>query len=427
MTPHPSGAQATADLTRSRSAAAAFRSACRVMAVLDVLLPGDEEVGRLAGARAYLEERFNKLTTLEPGSGPFNAMLRELEHGVVLMEQELSKADAEIPMPWFRLHFDPRRASSEALADYASVLGRNAGDDPARLDRVQLLLTRLVHNFMGSDGVKSPSLRSLLSEALPPSQVDNHTRNSAVAFFREAARRLASFKSLSELTQSGFFVDTRGYKLSLRKNILDPEVMATVIEFNEGISAAIDRLAKSDVPNDAALEAHMADVDQRIRQLFKDLRTDDPAAMLDFEKRVAKNTARKKKPKPKAWTAPRRPGARKDSRLKWQYPVIVIGLIVFWVTLPADKNLVELPPNDVMTYSPVLVSASLSPTPPRPPKLLLGHVNKSRWALMSMTERRDAAEQLSIQLDKHGLEAATVTMEGQVVMQINRGALLLVQ
>lgn len=420
-------AQASADLGRSRTAAATFRSACRVMAVLDVMLPGDEEVGRLGGARVYLEERFNKLTTLEPGSTAFNDLLRELESGVVLMEQELAKVDAEIPMPWFRLHFDPKRASSEALADYASLLGRHAGDDPARLDRVQLLLTRLVHNFIGDDGLQSTPLRALLGEALPPTSVDAKSRESAVAFFREASRRLAGFKTLAELTQSGFFVDTRGYKLSLRQNILDPEVMATVIEFNESISGSIDRLAKSDVPQDSAIEQHMAEVDERIRQLFKDLRTDDPAAMLDFEKRVAKNQVRKQKPKPKAWNAPRKPGVKRPSRIKWQYPVLIIGLLLFWFTRPADTNLVELSANDVMSYSPVLVSASVSPLPPRQPKLLLGHVNKSRWALMSMQERRDAAEALAKQLDSHGLDAATVMMEGQVVIQINKGALLLVQ
>jgi hypothetical protein len=396
------------------------------MAVLDVMLPGDEEVGQLAGARAYLEERFNKLTTLEPASESFRALLTELERGVELMEQELAKVDAGIPMPWFRLHFDPRTASSEALADYASLLGRNAGEEPARLDRVQLLLTRLVHNFVGDAGVKSPSLRSLLNEALPPSAVDGRTRDSAVAFFREAAKRLQAFKTLSELTGSGFFVDTRGYKLSLRKNILDPEVMATVIEFNEGISAAIDRLAKSEAPQEAALEQHMAEVDQRIRQLFKDLRTDDPAAMLDFEKRVAKNDERKKKPKPKKWAAPRRPGLR-SRKVAWQYAALVLGVIALVATLPADKNLTELPPDQVLSYSPVLVSASLSPPPPRPARLLLGHVNKSRWALMSLPQRREAAEQLAKQLDAHNLEAATVLLEGQVVMQINRGALLVVQ
>jgi len=416
-----------ADVSRSRQAAATFRSACKVMSVLDVMLPGDEEVGRMLGARAYLEERFNRLTTLEPGSRPFDVLLAELEGGLIAMEQELAKVDSGIPMPWFRLHFDPKRATSEALADYASLLGRHAGDDPARLDRVQLLLTRLVHNFVGDDGGASVSLRTLLAEALPPSPVDVKTRESAVTFFREAAKRLAGFKSLSELTGSGFFVDTRGYKLSLRKNILDPEVMATVIEFNEGISAAIDRLAKSELPQAGALEQHMVEVDQRIRQLFKDLRTDDPAAMLDFEKRVAKNDARKKKPKPKAWTAPRRPGVRTGRRFQWQYAVLIVGALVFFVTLPSRTNLAELPPDQVLGWSPVLVAASLSPPPPRPPRLLLGQVNKSRWALMNAQQRRAAANQLAETMKERNIEAATVMMEGQVVIQIERGTLLMVQ
>ncbi len=416
-----------AEVSRSRRAAAGFRAACRVMAVLDVMLPGDEEVGRMMGARAYLEQRFNRLTTHEPGSRAFDQLLAELEAGVLAMEQELSKVDGGIPMPWFRLHFDPRRATSEALADYASLLGRSAGDDPARLDRVQLLLTRLVHNFVGKDGVGAPSLRALLVEALPPSPIDDKTRAAALAFFRDAAQRLAGFKALGELTQSGFFVDTRGYKLSLRRGILDPEVMATVIEFNASISATIERLAKSELPAAGALEQHMVEVDKRIRQLFKELRTDDPAALIEFEKRVAKNDSRKKRPKPKAWAAPRRPGVKRGRGFSWSYVVLAVGVVLFFVTLPANPNLVELPPNEVVSYSPVLVSAGVSPLPPRPPRLLLGQVNRAKWALMSAKERREAAQALADALKKRGLAAATVMMEGQVVIQIDRGQLMIVQ
>jgi hypothetical protein len=147
--------------------------------------------------------------------------------------------------------------------------------------------------------------------------------------------------------------------------------------------------------------------------------------MLDFEKRVAKNDTRKKKPK--KWSAPRRPGVRRGRRFQWQYAVLIAGAILFVVTLPSNTNLTELPPDQVMSWSPVLVAASLSPPPPRPPHLLLGQVNKSRWALMSAQQRRASAQQLADKMKQQNIEAATVMMEGQVVMQIERGTLLMVQ
>src|SRR4051794_33271162 len=113
-------------------------------------------------------------------------------------------------MGWFREHFDPSQASSVALSDYATVLGRHADVDPTRLDRIQFLLTRLVSFFVSPEDDSPARRRQLLAEALPASSLAASTRETVIAFCHDAIRRLGPFNRLKELIDSGFFVDVRG-------------------------------------------------------------------------------------------------------------------------------------------------------------------------------------------------------------------------
>lgn len=412
-------------LARARNAASSFRALNRVIGLLTGMLPDTDEGNELVEIRDRLEREFNQLVTtsglaLEDG-------IRKLESEVVQLEARVEALDRGIPMGWFREHFDASQASSVALADYASLLGRHVQDSSLRLDRVQFLLTRVVSFFMDPADATPARRRSLLTEALPPVTLDETSRQTAVAFFADAAKRVKSFERLKQLIDSGFFVDVRGYKLSLRQNLLDPEVMAAAIELNEAINDNLRRLAAADSPEGKELEAHLADVDAHIKSIFHKLREDESKTQEHFDRWLALN-AQKRARKPgtsfKDFKPPGEKAKRFDRRVVMSV-ILAVLLVVTWVRWPGGGALKEVPAGDLSSLSPLLVSGSVAP--PDNPRIFVGQIDKSRWALLPLDERRKEADALTQKLSARGLLAATVMMEQQVVVQIEQGRVLLVQ
>lgn len=412
-------------MERARRASEQFRGHCRVLGLISPLVPNTAEHEELESLSKSVEAGFNALVLLD-GVTQDDA-LRKLESSVQQLEQKLEGLDAQIPMGWFREHFDASQASSVALADYATLLGRYAGVDPSRLDRIQFLLTRLVSFFVSPED-DSPALRrQLLAEALPPPTLAAGTREAVVAFCHDATRRLGSFTRLKELIDSGFFVDVRGYKLSLRQQLLDPDVMTAVIELNEATSATLDRLAEAEAAQGKALEEHLAEVDLRIKAIFKQVRVDESEKTQRFEawlKGSAEARASgKKRPTARDYMAI---GAnpREDRRLVLGAIALVL-LLVLLFRLPTEQHLHTLSSAECVELSPLLVSGAVSPE--KAPRILVGAVDKSRWALMDVPARREAALKLAEKVAARGWVAATVMLEEQVVMQIEAGNVLVVQ
>ncbi len=379
-----------------------------------------EELEKLARAT---EAGFNALVLLQ--GNELDDSLRKLESNVSVVEQKLEALEAQIPMGWFRAHFDPSHASSVALADYATLLGRNAGVDPSRLDRIQFLLTRLVSFFVSPEDDTPGRRRQLLAEALPPPSLAPATREAVVAFCHDAIRRLGSFTRLKELIDSGFFVDVRGYKLSLRQQLLDPDVMTAVIELNEATSATLSRLAEAEQQQGTELEQHLAEVDLRIKAIFAQLRDDESEKIKEFEDWLERSKGDR--------AAGRAPGAREflalhanrreDKRLLLG-AVALILLLVMIFRLPSTGALHELSPAECAALSPLIVSGAITE---KTPAIFVGTVDKSRWALMDAASRSEVALELARQVNQRGWSAATVMLEEQVVMQIESGNVLVVQ
>ena len=389
-------------------------------------MSGDREVNELLNVRERLEKKFAELTTMEPGHPKFEILLSELESAVVLLEQGVMKIDNTMPMGWFRGHFNASKFSSEGLADYAALIGRYAGDDPARLDRAQLLLTRLMISFLGGDAqaLASAHIRTLLAEALPPSLIDTETRGAAIEFFKTSAARIAAFRSLEELTRSSFFLDVRGYKLSLRKGVLDPEVMAAAIELNQTVNESIDKLAKKESRDNVSFDEHMKGVDLKIRALFKDLRTDDSREVEQFEDRIKTNL--RLAAKTGLITFDETFKARNVFR--WvAAATILIGSVLLWIQTHTEKPLTLISLSETESISPWLVTATVVPPPPSPARLMIGRINKRKWAVLNASQRSDVAHTLAETMKSRGMIAATVMLEDQVVIQIESGTVLIAQ
>jgi hypothetical protein len=396
----------------------------RVLALISPLLRNTAELEELEALAKPLEGGFNALVLLE-GLAMEDA-LRKLESGVAQLEQKVHTLDAQIPMGWFREHFDASQSSSVALADYASLLGRHAGVDSTRLDRIQFLLTRLVSFFISPEDDTPALRRQLLAEALPPSTLTPTTREAVVAFCHDAIRRLGTFTRLKELIDSGFFVDVRGYKLSLRAQLLDPDVMTAVIELNEATSETLDRLAEAEQEG-KALEEHLAEVDLRIKSIFKQLRVDESAETQKFEawiKGSAVARAGGKRPRKAAEYMAIHANAREDKRLLLGGITLVLFLVMLF-RFPSSQKLHTLTPAECAELSPLVVAGAAAPADA--PKIFVGSIDKSQWALMDGDARRKVAVELAEHVGAKGWVAATVMLEEQVVIQIESGNVLVVQ
>lgn len=414
-------------VSRLQKAADGFRACMRVHELLTRMIPDTEEGEAMAARGAALEKTFNESVTLHGAA--LEDVVRKVESEVLAFERELEAFDRRMPINWFRENFDPSTASSVALADYGSLLARYVGDSPLRLDRIQFVFTRVIAFFMAAKDATSQRRRALLAEALPPTNVDPEKRRNAVAFLQDAAKRVAGFQTASELTGSGFFVDVGGYKVSLRETLLDPEVMAAAIELNEAVNETLRRLAVKGQADDEALKRHLIEVDANIKAIFRSLRADDSDSA-QFEEWLTRSRSRKQAP---AKAAPK-PGAtgftppRRIPTSTWRViglTLIAIAGVLLFVRSDKSGGLDPMDADDLARLSPYLEQGGVSP--PEVPLVFVGRMDKAKWALLSLDDRRKAAEALADALKSRGLASGTVMLEDRVVVQIEAGKPLLVQ
>jgi hypothetical protein len=408
----------------ARRLAERFRAVSRAASLVLGILPETDEGTEVVETRAKIETEFNGIVSL--AGEELGDTVRKLETKVTKLEQDVEELDRKIPMLWFREKFDASHASSVAIADYATLLGRYSAELPVRLDRVQFLLTRVVSFFMPKGEATPQRRRELLAEALPPAGfVEPAQRDAGVAFFRDAARRVVRFLNLKELLDSGFFVDIRGYKLSLRQKILDPEIMAAVIELNEAVNDNLRRLAEAD-PLEAGedLEKHIAEVDLRIKAIFAKMREDESKTQEIFDRWLSHQAKKRNQVYVPMFVPPGQLTERFDKRLIYVAVAVVLSLIMWW-RWPEEAPLDPLPSADLHEISPVLLSGVVSPR--GAPKYFVGQVDKARWALMSAEQRQKVADAFAGRLLSRHLAAGTVLMEDQVVMQVDHGKVVLVQ
>lgn len=144
-------------------------------------------------------------------------------------------------------------------------------------------------------------------------------------------------ESLSKSMEAGFnalvLLDGGPRDDALRQQLLDPDVMTAVIELNEATSATLDRLAEAEAEQGKALEEQLAEVDLRIKAIFKQVRVDESEKTQKFEawlKGSAEARASgKKRPTARDFMAI---GAnrREDRRLVLGAIALVLGLVMIF-------------------------------------------------------------------------------------------------
>lgn len=411
-------------VARLRKVAERFRSVSRAASVVLSVLPPVREREEFESLQGALEKTLNNMVLLD--GAELEKAVDAAEARVATLEDKFIAVDGIVPMSWFRERFDVSRSSSVALVDYVSLLGPLASTgDSSRIDRVQYLLTRLLAAFLPTDADSPADRRRLLMEALPPFPLDPAVLERASTFFQDAARRLSTFTTLKDFFDSGILIDVRGYKLSLRSQLLDPEVMAGVIELNEAIGRTIDALAERERTSERDLATQLAEVDARIKAIFAQDRAEETQRSVQLVRYLQSAQEAKAKgkraPRLEDFGGPRRPPVNRTRVLG--VAVALLAVLVVWRG-SGSSRLVELPTSECSAASSVVVSCVVAP--PANPRFFVGQVDGARWALMDEPSRREAAVALAGKVRDRGWLTGTVLLEDTVVMQVENGTVMVV-
>lgn len=405
-------------IARLRRAAGRLRRAAQVHHLLVQLVPETDEGDALEDQVRQLAASFN--TVIIAQGLEFEEQSRRLESSVLGLERELEQFDARIPTTSFQQRFDRLQASTSALADYAALLGEHLGDGLARIDRVQFLLTRAIRSFTADEYLEPAGRVALLSGLLPPVRVDPDVRAAAIDSFEETAHRLDRFPSLELLLDSGLFDELGGFKVSLRDQLLDPEVMSALIELDAAISTSVGRLCEGLPEREEAFAAHLALVDERLERMFAQLRAEDAQLRERFDEWVARPRKQKPAAAPLQAIAPTQP-RRPARRLAAMAIALAVALVIAIVRHQSGSHLRPLERADLALLSPMLAKGAVDPP------VFLGEIDRVGWATLDLERRRETASRLAKALERRGWPIATVMLDDRVVMQLEQGQPLLVQ
>jgi hypothetical protein len=331
-------------------------------------------------------------------------------------EERVMQIEAQIPASALRRM---ALADAEQTARYAGLLARHAKDSTARIDRVELLVTRLCTDGAGN-GKRALRPRAEVAGLLRLAGIaGNGDATRAVGFFAAASQRLGTLASVSDVFDGGLYVDSRGYKISLKELRLDPDVLYAATSFNLAFQIRLEELQRAANMPDTELAECFRKAEAQIDLLFGDPAHRGETQGLDS---VAAGDRLRTDPIPM-------PSGARRKRLHLLravgVAVALAGAVLLFVRGRGSSKLVPLPTKELAALSPLLESGSLAAGPD---SFLVGKIPSSRWFLMSRSERRSAASTLRNRLMRKKVTAAIVFGDDNVLaIQIEQGRVLAVE
>ena len=343
------------------------------------------------------------------------------EESIVACEQRVLEIDAYVAAGSYR-KMAIRHLQPEQIARFAGLLARHAQDSLARIDRIELLATRLCARELheGGGGLRSRAEVVALLGLAGCIAVDEESRARALGFFDAAAQRLATLTTVDDVFESGLYLDTRAYKVSLKERRLDPDVLHAAARFTIALEKCVDGLPRSDKITQSTLAARFQEAEEQVELLF--------GKVLGPDSGVEGNrapTAEDDLPRTDPLPLLRRTGVRRNALRALGIAVAIAGAVLCVVRGRTSGNLRSLPAAELARLSPLLESGSLSKGKD---SVLLARIPGSRWFLMSRSERRAAASDLRNRLLQRKIGAAVVFRDDDVLaIQIEQGRVLAVE
>ena len=406
------------------------------LTILDGVAPEDDLLGPIRMAcEALAPEVANPGAAVVPMfRRPLPDDLEGFERDLGRVEQAILAADAAIPMLLFRKRFDARDLPRPALARYAALLAANLGTDAERRDRVEMLVTRMVTVETPGGLVRLEDrsrVWSLLRQVTGARQMAPEARDRVLRYLADQGERLSHFKDSGALFEEGFYANVYGYKLALREQMLDPQVLYAIAWLNAAVTN-FNRLHAPD--SEAAIHARAKAVRQEVHGVFHLGRNLEQAATTQrFEvfRDQARAQARVQVLSAKgAGLSAARPARRAPLEIPWRrvVQVLAVGLVVFggaqvvhqWRATHRYQQITE---DQARALAPWVEAASRDPDD----GTLLGTVDPALWQALAPRARRQAGEALAQDLSASGTLAALLTSNGHPVLQIDGGRVVYVQ
>ena len=363
------------------------------------------------GSRPALEELADEIAHIRQ-LGPVPGA----EAGLRDAEELVLQIDARIPASSIRVMPLP---DAEQAARYAGLLAHHAEGSLPRMDRVDILVTRLCASE-STEGRRSVRPRADLDQVLKlagtPCSADS---SRAIAFFAAASQRLPTLGSLNDVFEGGLYLDTRGYKVSLKQQRLDPDVLYAAAAFNLAFESRLDELQHAAGMSDSDLAGRLRAAEQQIDMLFGEpagrALEEAPAGVPSSQDRQRTDPI----PLPRA----RRPW--RNLLRGVGIAVALAGSVFLYLRDRGSSRLVPLPAKELARLSPLLESGSLAGGAD---SFLVGRIPSSRWMLMSRSERKSVASELRNRLMRRKITAAVVFRDDNVLaIQIEQGRVLAVE
>ncbi len=401
----------------------------RVRAIADLLDVGQAlgvDASHLELVRSTLDLCKKNLDALgEPGSEGYERRLRTYEESVSVGEETALEIDALIDMRSTKEWFEEAPRSPELLQRYARLLGGARRLRDVQLDRLEFLVTRLLSTDAGNERKQmasraeaAPILEYVLVER---PHVEAHERASAVTFFRDATLQLATLHSLEEVFDGGFYLDVRGYKVALRDQLRDPDVLYAAIALNVAIHNRLEEMRELELRSRHSLHDMVGAEEEEVQKAF--MKRTSLRANQRFEE--TRRYLEKYRENVDKGVAKRPPLGRRQVFRGIMAAVAVILAVVAWVLIDRDVNSVRaMSSSDLERLSPVLESGGISVGESR---AFIGAVSSARWMLLSPEERHDAAESILSGLSRYQCHSAWITRDGRQAIQIEGGELVSVE
>ncbi len=404
--------------------------------VLNVFGKADDET------REAVIEIGEAFTAMCEGGVMDEAALGRIQDEVSAVEDTLLRIDESIPRDLFLRAVDEGSIPVEQLRRYARLLASRPIPMGPRMDRFDLLATRLLcvktvsgfHRLLDRRAAKNV-LRDMVGGL--DSRVTAEDRQQTLATISEAQEKLPEFTSLQAFFESGYYLDAYGYKLTSRKQLVDPEVLYNTVSLNAAILNHLEELRGTSMGRD--------EVAQKLLQQEGEVRA------------ILVPAAKRKKPKPKASQRPKpRYGKKKPTLLSWdklanRYPILdkldpgqvkmagaILLVVVAGVSLFVSGALggsgriggagvSNIERKDLKALSPLLLRGIRIEKEGK--ATLDAKIKRLKWEKLEAKVRARMAESIAHELARQRLDNAKISLfeTGATVILISDGSVVAVQ
>lgn len=362
--------------------------------------------------------------------------LDALERALSPIEDRLLALDDLVPPATFRHQLENRKQSKKIVARYGRVLASRKFPAGQRRDRFELIATHLLSARAGAGRRALPperarSVLEFLLGGMPRKQKEGEL-SEALAYLRQMLERLLGLSAPDEFFEGGWFLDTHGYKVSMRDQLLSPEfvylsVLIDVAIHNrlEGWIGERERLhdAKQFTAGGSPREQMMRrlqEQEEAVDDIFGVKRRPSPQTR-SSEPPKAAPVLRSSKPPP---AKRKQNGVTIDRSLTLMVGSLLVilisgGVLAFEFGLVGVEEHQALDAKDLAELSPMLARGWIRGSEGH--RRLDGMIQRVRWMELDPRSRTEQANQLAKTLSGRGVKDAHLVDVTGPVMEIRGG------